>query len=94
MNVNHTQENTDAPGPRELRRFGLLLGALLAGFFGVLPALVRHHFHFWPWLAAVMLWVAALTYPPALRYVYAAWMKLGLALGWFNTRVQSMERPY
>src|ERR1700688_4998484 len=83
LNVNDTTPAVDAPGPRELRRFGALLG----GFFGVLPALVRHHFHVWPWLAAAVLWGAALSYPPALRYLHAGWAKLGRALGQLNTRI-------
>lgn len=76
-----------SPGPQELRRFGLLLGALIAVFFGALPALVHDHFHLWPWVTGAGLWAAAFCYPRGLRYVHAGWNRLGLVLGWINTRV-------
>ena len=81
---------TDAaatPTSRELRNFGLLLGALFAALFGVLPYAFRHHLHFWPFILAALLWTAALSRPPILRYVHAGWTRLGLALGWVNTRI-------
>lgn len=71
----------------ELRNFGLLLGALLVAFFG-LPPLLRHRILVvWPWIVAAALWLAALAWPRILALPHRWWMRLGHALGWFNTRV-------
>ena len=72
----------------ELRNFGLVLGALFAAFFGLLP-LIRHNHavHIWPWCLAAVLWILALLRPSMLSYLYVVWTRLGWALGWLNTRV-------
>ena len=80
-------EDAITPTSRDLRNFGLLLGALLIAFFGALPYLFRRHLHYWPFIIAAALWAAALSRPPLLRYVHAGWTRLGLALGWVNTRI-------
>ena len=71
----------------ELRNFGLVLGALFALFFGVWPLLKHHSSTSWPWITAGMLWILALFCPAALSYLHRGWTRLGLALGWVNTRV-------
>ena len=72
---------------KELRIFGLVLGALFALFFGVWPLLRRGSSTSWPWITAGMLWILALLCPAALSYLHRGWTRLGLALGWVNTRV-------
>lgn len=72
---------------RELRTFGLVLGALFAAFFGVWPLLHHRGSPHWPWIVAGVLWLFALIWPAALSYLYRGWTRLGLALGWVNTRV-------
>lgn len=72
---------------KELRTFGLVLGGLFAACFGVIP-LVRHGASpLWPWILAGLLWLFALIWPAALGYLHRGWTRLGLALGWINTRV-------
>jgi len=71
----------------ELRNFGLVLGALFAGLFGVLPLLRHHTPAQWPWVLAAVLWLPALIWPRSLTLLHRGWMRLGHALGWFNTRV-------
>jgi hypothetical protein len=72
----------------ELRNFGLVLGALFAAFFSLLPLLRGHHqVHLWPWCVAAVLWVLALLRPSVLSYLYSAWTRLGWAMGWLNTRI-------
>jgi hypothetical protein len=74
-------------GAKELRTFALVLGALLAACFGLWP-LIRHRTSpSWPWIVAGTLWILALLCPTALSYLHRGWTKLGLALGWVNTRV-------
>jgi hypothetical protein len=75
---------TDA---RELRHFGLLLGALAVIVFAGIPFLRRHMVVAWPWVMAAMIWVPALIAPGALYYPHRGWTRLGEALGWVNTRV-------
>jgi hypothetical protein len=74
-------------GTRELRNFGLLLGALFILIFAGLP-LLRHRAHpIWPWFVAGGLWTCALLVPLALRPVHGYWTQLGKLLGWVNTRL-------
>ncbi len=74
-------------GAKELRTFGLVLGALFAACFGVWPLLRHRGSPAWPWMLAGVLWLLALIWPAALSYLHRGWTKLGLALGWVNTRV-------
>jgi hypothetical protein len=74
-------------GAKELRTFGLVLGALFAAFFGVIPLLRHRATPLWPWTLALILWLMALIWPASLSYLHRVWTRLGLALGWVNTRV-------
>jgi hypothetical protein len=76
------------PDKRELRHFGLLMGALIALLFGaLLPWLWGFGHALWPWLVggAFVLWAALA--PWMLAPVYRIWMKIGAVLGWVNTRL-------
>jgi hypothetical protein len=75
------------PSVRELRRFGLLLGALVVILFAGIPFLRRHLVLVWPWLTAIMLWLPALIAPDVLTYPHRGWTRLGELLGWLNARV-------
>ena len=81
------EADTRAPRPRELRDFGLLLGALFAAVFGVIPILRHRPTHPWPWALAAALWIVALAWPRGLTFIYRGWTRLGQLLGWFNKRV-------
>lgn len=71
-----------------LREFGLTGGAILAVVFGLLLPLLRGHaLPVWPWAAAGIFWVWALLAPATLNPVYQVWMRIGLALGWVETRI-------
>jgi Saxitoxin biosynthesis operon protein SxtJ len=77
----------EQPANAELRNFGLLLGALLAAIFGLLPWLRHRSIEHWPWIVAAALWLAALTWPRSLAWPRRGWMRLGHMMGWLNTRV-------
>ena len=71
-----------------LRRFGLVTGAIFIGLFAVVPHFYKHKaWPHWPFYPAVPLIVMGLIYPRALGPVHRIWMKLGLALGFVNTRI-------
>jgi hypothetical protein len=71
-----------------LRDFGLLTGTIIVGLFGLLiPILRRHSLPVLPWAIAIPLWFLALAFPMSLTHVYQIWMRIGLVLGWINTRI-------
>jgi hypothetical protein len=73
---------------KELRVFGLLGGTISAGLFGSLLPLIHHESPpILPWVIAAILWVWALIAPTTLNGLYQIWMRIGLVLGWINTRL-------
>ena len=72
----------------ERRKFGAMMGAVIALLFGLLlPWLFDHGFPLWPWIPAGAFWLTAAAAPALLAPVYAGWMRFGHALGWINTRI-------
>ena len=73
---------------RRLREFGLLIGfgfPLLIGW--LIPSLTGHGFREWTlWVGFIGL-IIGLTSPRLLYYPYKFWMKLGLTLGWVNSKI-------
>jgi len=83
-----TASNFTASAERsnELRNFGLLVGvAFLA--IGLWPLLSQSGTRIWALLLATALILPALIQPSWLKTPHALWMKIGAALGWFNTRL-------
>jgi hypothetical protein len=73
---------------KELREFGLLTGGIIAGLFGLILPLIRgHSLPLIPWIIAVVLAGLAIILPKSLDPIYRVWMKIGLALGWVNSRI-------
>jgi hypothetical protein len=73
-------------GDRDLRKFGLMVGSVLAGL-GLL-FLLRHKAH-WPyflWPGATLLALGA-ALPRALKWVYLAWMSVAFALGFVMAHI-------
>ena len=73
---------------KQLREFGLLIGfgfPLLIGW--LIPALSGHGSRAWTLWVGFLGILIGLTYPRLLYYPYKFWMKLGLILGWVNSRI-------
>lgn len=83
--MKHTPIKTDNKSPRE---FGLVFAAGLIVFFGLLlPWIWDKPWPTWPWIGAAVFAGAGLLLPQLLKPVFFVWMKLGLLLGWINTRI-------
>lgn len=76
------------PDIKELRQFGLLMGAFISGIFGLLiPWIWGLSMVKWPWIVSgIFVGMAALV-PALLKPVFIGWMKLSVVLGWLNTRI-------
>ena len=80
--------STEPTTPLELRKFGLLVGGVFIGLFGLLlPWLKSHPMHLWPFCVGVPLVLLGLFFPVALRPLHSVWIKIGSVLGWINTRI-------
>ena len=78
----------DSISKKQLYEFGLLIGfgfPILIGW--LLPAFAGHGFRVWTLWVGVPLLILGVLKPRLLFFPYKAWMKLGLALGWINSRI-------
>ena len=76
------------PGRQELRKFGLVTGAIVVVLFGLLlPWVFGFAWPTWPWILAGVLGLWALVHPDSLFVVYKYWMRFGVVAGWINTRI-------
>jgi len=72
----------------ELRNFGLTVGAILAGLFGLVVPWAHHtRIPVWPWALGLTLAGCAAFAPALLRYPHLVWDRVGKALGWVNSRI-------
>jgi hypothetical protein len=72
---------------RTLRNFALTVAGGVALVFTLLPWVFRHGFRLLPLGVAFALVAWGLAAPGRLAPFYRAWMRLGTALGWVNSRV-------
>ncbi len=83
--MSHEIEPLDTAG---LRKFAITTGIIIGVLFGlVFPYLFNSTWSLWPWAVAgvFILWGSIL--PDTMAPVYKAWMTIGAALGWLNTRI-------
>ena len=73
-------------GPRELRKFGLLVGGVFTALG--LVSWLRHK-PAAPWLLTpgIILMIFGLVAPRALKYIYIVWMSLAIVLGFVISNV-------
>ena len=73
---------------KQLREFGLLIGLGFPLFLGfLLPLLSGHPFRSWTLYIGIPFLLLGIFKPNFLSYLYEGWMKLGLALGWINSKL-------
>jgi hypothetical protein len=73
---------------RPLRHFGLGFAVFVVlVFWGLLPWLGDHPRPVWPLVAAGVLVLAALAWPPSILPLYRLWLPVARAIGFINTWV-------
>jgi hypothetical protein len=73
---------------RELRKFGLTGGGIVAALFGLLlPLVLSRAFPTWPWIVACVLSGSGLLAPAVLGPVHRVWMGFGHVMGAINSRL-------
>ena len=73
---------------KKLREFGILFGILFPIFIGLLvPLIYGHPFRVWTIFPGIIHFFLAFLKPESLYYPYKLWMKLGMILGWINSRL-------
>ncbi len=83
-----TDLTIENPGKTELRKFGLIFGAIVSVLFGLLlPWLFDYAWPVWPWIVAGVFWVWGLAAPGSMFFVYRIWLQFGQVAGWINTRI-------
>lgn len=76
------------PGTQELRKFGLVTGAIVAVLFGLLlPWIFNYSWPLWPWVVTGISSLWGLVHPDSLFVIYRIWLKFGHVAGWINTRI-------
>lgn len=72
----------------EYKKFGLIVGIITAGVFGLLIPYWKHKLIYEiPLYLGISFLAIALLIPQILKYPYIVWMKIGAVLGWINTRI-------
>ena len=85
MHVNDDIPHQDKAG---LRNFGLLMAAFIVALFGLFfPWALGKNLPAWPWLAGIILALWSLVYPSSLNFLYHGWMRFGLVMSWFSSRL-------
>tara|TARA_Y100000589_G_C26874303_1_gene515248 strand:- start:180 stop:575 length:396 start_codon:yes stop_codon:yes gene_type:complete len=73
---------------KQLLEFGFLIGFGFPIIIGwIIPSISGHSFRYWSLWISFPLITLAIVKPTLLYYPYKAWMLLGLALGWINSRI-------
>lgn len=72
----------------KLREFGIFVGICFPIIIGwLIPSISGHVFRVWTIVLGVPLLMLGIFKPSYLLYPYKGWIKLGLALGWVNSRI-------
>tara|TARA_Y100001968_G_scaffold231300_1_gene214083 strand:+ start:1259 stop:1654 length:396 start_codon:yes stop_codon:yes gene_type:complete len=73
---------------KKLREFGFLIGIGFPVIIGwIIPSISGHLFRFWSLWIGVPLFILGILRPSLLFYPYKVWIKIGLTLGWINSKI-------
>ena len=73
---------------KSLRDFGFVIGFGFPIIFGwIIPLIRGHDFHYWSLVIGITALILGIVNPLFLYYPYKVWMKIGLYLGWVNSRL-------
>ena len=73
---------------KKLKEFGVILGIGIPLFWGFLiPLIFGHYFKLWTFYLGLLFLLLGFIKPNLLNIPYKIWMKLGLYLGWINSRI-------
>jgi Saxitoxin biosynthesis operon protein SxtJ len=73
---------------KQLRDYGLMMGAAIVVLFSVFPWLLHQHsVKVWPWCVLSVFWVSGFLFPRVLKPFYQLWMAVGLVLGKINSTI-------
>ena len=73
---------------KELRDFGFIVGIILPFFIGLLmPILFNHAIRIWTFWVGALFVLISIFKPNFLFYPYKFWMRIGLILGFINSRI-------
>jgi len=83
--------NTAEVTNSDLRKFGFIMGGMLALIFGLIfPWLsdkTKDTWPMWPFIVMAVFWAVAVVAPQILRPVNEIWIKVGNVLGFINSRI-------
>ena len=75
----------------ELRKFGLIMGAMFALIFGLLlpwfSDKTAQTWPIWPFIVMAVFWLVAFVAPQILEPINTIWLKFGNVMGWVNSRI-------
>ena len=75
----------------DLRKFGFIMGGMIALIFGLLFPWVfdktAENWPIWPFIVMAIFFVLAIAIPEILRPVNHYWLKIGNVLGFINSRI-------
>ena len=73
---------------KEFRNFGFMMAAFFGVVLGLLPVLFKKtELRVWTVVVAVVFLAFSFIYPRGLKWLYQAWMAIGMVLGWIQTRI-------
>ena len=73
---------------RTLREFGFIFGVGLPLIIGwLIPSLFGHEPRIWTLYIGISTVILAILFPNILKLPYVFWIKIGLILGWINSRI-------
>lgn len=78
------------PNKAELRTFAFILSAGVMILFGLLFPWIADRkisLYSWPWGFALVFCLIGIIIPNTLKGLHKAWLKVGLLLGWINTKI-------